>query len=102
MRDLPLHHTQKELKPRTSEARQQQEEQKSADLSKVNRRINKRLKDIADEIGVSTIEYRILEAMAQLAGTLLTDDYWIKQLLALGELIREQGSKTKRDIIKNI
>ena len=80
--------------------RQQQEEQKSADLSKVNQRINKRLKDIADEIGVSTIEYRILEAMAQLAGTLLTDDYWIKQLLALGELIREQGSKTKRDIIK--
>ena len=76
--------------------RQQQEEQKSADLSKVNQRINKRLKDIADEIGISTIEYRILEAMAQLAGTLLTDDYWIKQLLALGELIREQGSKTKR------
>ena len=76
--------------------RQQQPAAKSA----INQRISKRLTSMAEEIGAGTIEYRILEAMAQLAGSLLTDDYWIRQLLVLGELIREQGSKTQRDIIK--
>jgi hypothetical protein len=75
-------------------------QQQSAIKSTVNERISKRLASIAKDLGEATIEYRILEAMAQLAGSLLTGDYWIRQLLTLGELIREQGHQTKRDIIK--
>ena len=82
------------------QASKQHHQQPSATKSAVNQRIGKRLSSMAEETGTNTIEYRILEAMAQLAGSLLTDDFWIQQLMTLGELIREQGNKAQRDIIK--
>lgn len=59
-------------------------------------RLAKRLASIAEKGNASSVEYRLLEEMTRLAYALLTDDYWVRQLLILGELIREKGPQADR------
>lgn len=67
---------------------------------RLNSRLEKMLSRVADEEHRNTHEYRVLEDMTLLAYAMLTDNQWIRQLLVLGETVRERGSKADRERLK--
>lgn len=60
-------------------------------------KFEKRLTAIAEQTDTSSAEYQLLEELLRLAHGLLNDDHWIRQMLVVGEMIRERGSKVDRE-----
>ena len=60
-------------------------------------RLAKRLEQIAEKNPEAKVDIQMLEALACLAYALLTDDYWLRQLLVLGEMVRETGRSVDRE-----
>lgn len=60
-------------------------------------KLEKRLASIAEKADSSSAEYRLLEELLRLANGLLRDDHWVRQMMVVGEQIRERGKKVDRD-----
>lgn len=66
--------------------------------SSLSPKFEKRLAAIAEKTDTSSsAEYQLLEELLRLAHGLLNDDHWIRQMLVVGEMIRERGSKVDRE-----
>lgn len=63
-------------------------------------RLAKRLTAIAEAQPQSKAEVMLLESLARLACALMNDDYWVRQLLNLGELVRESGPSVSREALQ--
>lgn len=74
-------------------ARRRQEEEASVPLPE---KLTARLEDIAETFGDDSADYEVLSEVARLAYALLTDDYWVRRLLLLGETVRERGHQVDR------
>lgn len=60
-------------------------------------RLAKSLTAIAEAHPQSKADAMMLESLARLACALMNDDYWVRHLLNLGELVRESGSDVNRE-----
>lgn len=58
-----------------------------------NERLTKKLATIAEQADNHSADYRLTRELSLLAYALLTDDHWVRQLLTLGEQVRECGSQ---------
>jgi hypothetical protein len=60
-------------------------------------KLEKRLASIAEKADSSSAEYQLLEELLRLAYGMLRDDHWVRQMLVVGEMIRERGSQVNRE-----
>ena len=60
-------------------------------------KLEKRLAAIAEKADSSSAEYQLLEELLRLAYGLLRDDHWVRQMMVVGEQIRERGAKVDRN-----
>lgn len=68
--------------------------------SSLSPRLERSLASIAAKTDTQSVEYQLLEELLRLAYGLLRDDHWVRQMLVVGELIRERGAKVDREQLK--
>ena len=65
--------------------------------SELNKHMQKKMESLQSKGDSSTTEYVVMERLVILANALLTDQEWVKQLLELGEVLRERSNEVNRE-----
>jgi hypothetical protein len=60
-------------------------------------KLEKRLAAIAEKADSSSADYQLLEELLRLSYGLLRDDHLVRQMMVVGEQIRERGAKVDRE-----
>lgn len=60
-------------------------------------KLERGLASIAERTDTSSAEYQLLEELLRLAYGMLRDDHWVRQMLVVGEMIRERGTQVNRE-----
>jgi hypothetical protein len=68
----------------------------------LNKHMQKKMDDLQTKGDAASTEYAVMEQLVFLANALLTDMGWVKQLLELGEVLRERSNGVNREQLETL